>query len=45
MPWRLKVKLLFLAAVLIPWAMAAAVFIWGWFQTRKTAAGEAGKTA
>ncbi|AOQ23561.1 TerC family protein [Neomoorella thermoacetica] len=34
-----------LAAVLIPWAMAAAVFIWGWFQTRKTAAGEAGKTA
>lgn len=34
-----------LAAVFIPWALATAVFIWGWFQTRKTAAREAEKTA
>ncbi|BCV20957.1 TerC family protein [Moorella sp. Hama-1] len=32
-----------LAATLIPWALAAAVFIWGWLQVRKTGAGHAEK--
>ncbi|MGI9859873.1 TerC family protein [Moorella naiadis] len=33
-----------LAAALIPWALAAAVFIWGWLQVRKMGSGHAEKT-